>query len=267
MRIAFHVNKYNISLCFWQQFETKKVIDLTKMKNANIRQYAEQMVKGNKEKSTRDLVVKVLKVLYCLASVAAIVMCLTMMIGSYVLMLEYEGVATADGQGLYNECKQYLIMMIICVFMLVANFFLLKVKWCIPFALVGCVDCILIFTTLYGPSNINAFNTGASGSFWTMAIPSILVALLAIALGTMIFITYRMQIPKAYDKIVDALYKSHSKNGEVKLTPEAFEEIMDNYKGEEIFPTDRPLKKSQRRRKQKQEAEIAETTEVKETEE
>ena len=99
---------------------------MTKMKNANIRHYAELAVKGNKEKTTKDTVVKVLKVLYYLVAIGAILTCLTNMIGSYVLMLEYEGVNTADGQGLYNECRTYLITMIVCVFVLVANFFLLR---------------------------------------------------------------------------------------------------------------------------------------------
>ncbi len=240
---------------------------MAKMKNANIRHYAELAVKGNKEKTTKDRIVKILKVLYCLASVASILTCLTMMIGSYVLMLEYEAVNTADGQALYNECKTYLVTMIICVFALVGNFFLLRLKWCIPFALVGLFDCIIVFTTFYGVSNANEFMTGPSAKFWVMAIPAILVAVIAIALGTMIFITYRLQIPKAYDRIVDALYKSHSKNGEVKLSPEDFEKIMDNYKGEEIFPTDKPLKKSQRRRKQKQDEQMQENTEASEIQE
>ncbi len=239
---------------------------MTKMKNQNIRHYAELAVKGNKEKTTKDTVVKVLKVFYCLCAAAAIIACLTTMMGNLVWMSEYKDATTADGQALYNEHHTYFITMIIAVFTLVASYFLLKYKLCIPFILSACIDCVIIFTTFYSVSNENNFNTGASGNFWVLAIPSILVALLAIILGVMIFMTYRLQIPKAYDKIVDNLYRSHSKNGEVKLSPEDFEEIMDNYKGEEIFPTDRPLKKSQRRRKQKQDAEIS-NNEIVDTEE
>ncbi|MBO5913052.1 MAG: hypothetical protein J6Q76_06250 [Clostridia bacterium] len=232
---------------------------MTKMKNANIRHYAEQIVKGNKDKTTKDTVVKILKVLYYLVAIGAILTCLTNMIGSYVLMLEYEGVNTADGQGLYNECRTYLITMIVCVFALVANFFLLRYKLCIPFMLIGCVECVVIFTTFYSASNLNTFNTGASGAFWALAIPSMLVALVSVILGLMIFVTYRLQIPKIYDKITSELYKVHSKDGEVKLSLEDFDKIMDEYRGEELFPTDRPLKKSQRRRKEKQDLEMAQS--------
>lgn len=238
------------------------------MKNANIRHYAELMVNGNKEKTVKDTVVKVLKVLYYLVAIGAILTCLTNMMGSYVHMLEleYEGMDTADSLGLYNECRTYLITMIVCVFALVANFFLLRYKLCIPFMLVGCIECVVIFTTFYGVSNLNSFNTGASGMFWVLAIPAMLVALISVVLGVMIFVSYRMQIPKAYDKITSELYKVHSKDGEVKLSLEDFDKIMDNYKGEELFPIDRPLKKSQRRRKEKQELEMAQAK-TEETEE
>ena len=149
--------------------------------------------------------------------------------------------------------------MVIAIFALVSSYFLLKFKLSIPFTVVGCVDCVLIFTTLYSASVKNQFGTGAGTSFWIMAIPSIVVALLAIALGILIFITYRVQVPREYDRLVDAIYRAHSKNGEVKISPEEFEKILNEYKGEELFPTDRHLKKSQRRRKEKQEQELAES--------
>ena len=69
----------------------------------------------------------------------------------------------------------------------------------------------------------------------------------------MIFVTYKVKIPQAYDKIIYNLYQSHTKNGENPLNPDEFEKICDVYNGEEIFRTDIPLKKSQKRRKQKQE--------------
>ena len=261
MRIAFHVNKYNISVCFWQQFETKKVMDLTKMKNANIRKYAEKALRNNKDRTTADTVQKVLKIAYWIISAAAIMTCLTMMIGNLVMMGEYKNAETADQLALYNEHRTYLITMIIAVFALVANFFLLHFKLSIPFAIVGCVDCIIVFTTFYGVSNANEFMTGPSKNFWVMAIPSIIVAAIAIALGVMMFINYRLRLPAMYDKIVDSIYRSYSKNGEVTLSAEQFEEILNNYKGEEMFPTDRPLSKSQRRRKEKQDRQRLEAAE------
>ena len=236
-------------------------MDLTKMKNANIRKYAEKALKNNKDRTTADTVQKVLKIAYWIISAAAIMTCLTMMIGNLVMMGEYKNAETADQLALYNEHRTYLITMIIAVFALVANFFLLHFKLSIPFAIVGCVDCIIVFTTFYGVSNANEFMTGPSKNFWVMAMPSIIVAVIAIALGVMMFINYRLRLPAMYDKIVDSIYRSYSKNGEVTLSAEQFEEILDNYKGAEMIPTARPLSKSQRRRKEKQDRQMLEAAE------
>ncbi len=240
---------------------------MAKMKNSNIRKYAERAVKGNRDYGTRDIITKVLKISYWVVAAAAIMTCLTMMIGNFVWMNEYKNATTSSEQAIYDEQKMYLITMIISVFALVSSYFLLRLKWSIPFAVVGCVDCVLIFTTFYSASVKNQFGTGAGTNFWIMAVPAILAAVIAVALGVMLFITYRLQVPREYDRLVDAIYRAHSKNGEVKISPEEFEKILDEYKGEELFPTDRPLKKSQRRRKEKQEAEMSEIKDTEDTEE
>ncbi len=222
------------------------------MKNLNIRKYAEIAVRGSKP-GTSDTVTKALKIAYWLVAAAAIVTCLTMMMGNLAIMSEYKVPENADQQALYYEHRNYFIIMLISVFSIVSSFFLLRYKLCIPFALTGCVACILIFSTLYSVSNAKEFMTGPSDNFWIMAIPSILCAVLSVTLGIMIFVTYKIKIPAAYDRIIYDLYQSHTKNGENPLNPDEFEKICDAYKGEEIFRTDIPLKKSQKRRKQKQE--------------
>ena len=116
----------------------------------------------------------------------------------------------------------------------------------------GCVDCIIIFTTLYSVSVTNDIANGGMQNFWIMAVPSIICAVCAVALGVLLFVTYRLRIPKAYDKIINDLYQSHTQNGENPLSAEDFEKICDDYRGEEIFRTDIPLKKSVKRRKEKQ---------------
>ncbi len=231
---------------------------MAKMKNSNIRKFAERAIKGNKDYGLRDIIVKVLRISYWLVAAAAIMTCLTMMIGNLVWMNEYKNATTADEQAMFDEQRMYFITMVIAVFALVSSYFLLKFKWGLSFAAVGCVDCVLIFTTLYSASVKNQFGTGAGTNFWIMAVPAILTAVIAFALGVFMFITYRLQMPREYDRIVDAIYRYHSKNGEVKISPEEFEKILDEYKGEELFPTDRPLKKSQRRRKQKQDLALSE---------
>ncbi len=222
------------------------------MKNLNIRKYAEIAVRL-KEQSTVDTVRKALKIAYWLVAAAAIVTCLTMMMGNLVWMSEYKGAANASELAKYNENRIQFFTMLASVFSLVASYFLLKYKLAIPFIITGCVDCAVVFTTLYNVSVKNDIVNGGMQNFWIMAIPSILCAILSVTLGVMIFVTYKIRIPLAYDKIIYDLYQAHTKNGENPLNPDEFEKICDAYKGEEIFRTDIPLKKSQKRRKQKQE--------------
>lgn len=222
------------------------------MKNLNIKIYAKIAVRVN-ESSAADTFTKFLKIAYWLVAAATIVTCLTMMMGNLVWMSEYKDAQNADQLALYYEHRNYFIIMLISVFSIVSSFFLLRYKLCIPFAVTGCVACVLIFSTLYSVSNAKEFMTGPSENFWIMAIPSILCAVLSVTLGIVIFVTYKVKIPQAYDKIIYDLYQAHTKNGENPLNPDEFKKICDAYKGEEIFRTDIPLKKSQKRRKQKQE--------------
>ncbi len=230
------------------------VIVLSKMKNLNIRKYAEIAVRG-KEPGVSDTLTKFLKIAYWLVAAAAIVTCLTMMMGNLVWMSEYKDAVNASELAKYNENRIQFFTMLASVFCLVASYFLLKYKLAIPFIITGSVDCAIVFTTLYNVSVKNDIVNDGMQNFWIMAIPSILCAILSVTLGILIFVTYRMRIPKAYDKIIYDLYQSHTKNGENPLNPEEFEKICDAYQGEEIFRTDIPLKKSVKRRKQKQEQE------------
>ena len=225
---------------------------MSRMKNSNIKKYAELAVKGNKHRNSADWVTFALKIVYCIVAAAAIVTCLTMMIGNLVWMGEYKEAANASELAKYNENRNQFITMAAAVFCLVASYFLMHFKQAILFALTGCVDCIIIFTTLYSVSVTNDIANGGMQNFWIMAVPSIICAVCAVALGVLLFVTYRLRIPKAYDKIINDLYQSHTQNGENPLSAEEFEEICDDYRGEEIFRTDIPLKKSVKRRKEKQ---------------
>lgn len=223
------------------------------MKNKNIKMYAERAVRANGKGTVTNTVIKVLKIVYWIAAACAIMTCLMMMIGNLIWMGEYKNGTNADEVALFNENRTQFITMLAAVFALVASYFLLHFKLSIPFALVGCVDCVIIFTTLYSVSKSNDIANGGMTNFWIMAIPAIACAVFAVALGIILFITYRMKIPAAYDRIINDLYQSHTVSGEKPIGPEEFERICDEYKGEEIFRTDIPLKKSVRRRKEKQE--------------
>ena len=85
-------------------------------------------------------------------------------------------------------------------------------------------------------------------------VPSIACAVLAIALGV-ILIVDRIKVVKEYDSIVYKLYKTAEGYEESNIDTDDFETLLDNYDGKEVFRNDIPLKKSLRKRKEKQEKE------------
>ena len=118
--------------------------------------------------------------------------------------------------------------------------------------MLGCVNCFISFIVFYGPNVKNDVANGGQGLFWTtFGVPSVFLAALSLFIGTLMFID-NSKIKKVYDKYTAELYSKYSENGTKALSAENFEEIMNNYKGEEVFRTDIPLKKSLRKRKQKQ---------------
>lgn len=225
------------------------------MKNINIRKYAERAVCENGKNTKSALAIKILRVAYWLAAAGASVTVLTLIIGNLVTMSEYSTKANTSEVAKYNEQLTQFITMCVSLFALVASYFLLHFKLGIPFLLVGSVDCIIVFTTLYSVSVANDVANGGMTAFWVMAIPSVLTAVLAIALGVLLFVTYRLRIPKEYDRLIAQLYSSYTKNGEISIGAEEFEAVCNDYNGEEIFRSDIPLKKSVRRRKEKLEGE------------
>lgn len=231
------------------------MIYLSRMKNSNIKKYAERAVCENGKNTKSATAIKILKVVYWLAAAGAIVTVLTLIIGNLVTMSEYSTKANTSEVAKYNEQFTQFITMCVALFALVASYFLLHFKLGIPFLLVGSVDCIIVFTTLYSVSVTNDVANGGMTAFWIMAIPSMLTAALAVALGILLFVTYRLKIPKEYDRLIAQLYSSYTKNGEIGISAEEFEIVCNGYNGEEIFRSDIPLKKSLRLRKAKQESE------------
>lgn len=225
---------------------------MTSVKNKNIRRFAEKEYLADSQYAGFRIAVLVIKIIYWVVAAGAIISCLTMMMASLVYMSEHGNSELVGEQAIYNERLRYLIDMTVAVFSLVSCYFLLKFKLSIPLAIASSISCILFFSNFYSVSNINNFNLGASTKFWMMALPTILVALFGIALAVLLIINKR-RIAVRCDRIVHELYKAHTKNGEAAISPEEFEKVLDEYKGEEVFPTDKPLKKSQRRRKEKQE--------------
>lgn len=221
-------------------------------KNKNILFYAGEMVKENHRINCEGPIFKIIKLLYIIAALYCIMVCLAMMIGCAFTMSEYSAKETTDAVSKFNESETQFWSMVISVVSAVGCLVLLKFKASIPFAVIGCVNCFVSFALFYGASVKNDIVNGGQGIFWgTFGVPSIVLAVLSLLIGTLMFIdNYR--IKSAYNAFTAELYSKYSENGTKALSAEAFEEIMNNYKGEEVFRTDIPLKKSLRRRKEKQ---------------
>lgn len=154
-----------------------------------------------------------------------------------------------------EEFKQYLYVIAISVLIIIVCLVLTRFKklsLCIP--MLGIINCPMQFSTFYSASALN--NYGKPGKFFWgfLGAPSIIFALLAAALGIVCYLNRRALIKK-YDEISSKLYEVKSEGGRINIAPDEFEKMMDEYGGEELFRTDIPLKKSQRRRKEKQDRE------------
>ena len=226
-------------------------------KNANVLRHAERKVLGNKKIFTKNVWFKVARVLFFVVGAYCLLVSTTMILGCLFTMDEYSAKSNVTEVAKYNEASTQLWSMLLAVCSTVATFVLLKFKKIIPFGVLGFVNCLISFVVFYGASVKNDIQNGGQAIFWlTFGIPSILFAAFAIGIGVVMFME-RMRVNEAYDKYVSAIYYTYSEGGSKSLTPDEYEKIMDNYNGQELFRTDVPLKKSQKRRKQKQEEQSA----------
>lgn len=230
-------------------------------KNKNILHHAEQKVLGNKKILTQNVWFKVLRVLFYVVGAYCLLVSTTMILGCLFTMDEYSSKANVDEAALYNEARTQLWSMLLAVCSTVATFVLLRFKKIIPFTCLSAVNCLISFVVFYGASVKNDIKNGGQALFWTtFGIPSIAFAGIAISIGVVMLIE-RTLVYKAYNKFVSDIYNTYSEGGSKSLTPEEYEKIMDKYNGQELFRTDIPLKKSQKRRKQKQEQKATDKTE------
>lgn len=225
-------------------------------KNKNILSFSKVFVKSNSRLCCDGLIFKVIKAVYYIAAAYSVMMCIAMMIGCALTMSEYAAKETADAASKYNESLTQFWSMAVSVASTVLCIVLLKLKVSIPFAVAGCVNCFIVFAVFYGASVQNDIQNGGQTVFWgTFGVPSILLAALSLTVGVLMFVDNR-RINAAYEKYTSELYAAYSENGAKAISAEEFDKIMDNYKGEELFRTDIPLKKSLRKRKAKQDKQM-----------
>lgn len=198
---------------------------------------------------------KTLRVSYFIATAYSIMMCIVVLMGNLVLMSEYADKSTAARAAVYDEQRIYMITMILVVIAMIVAIVGL-IKRIIPlFLSLSFVNLIVAFTVFYGVSVKNDIQNGGQTNFWMLfGVPSIACAVLAIALGV-ILIVDRIKVVKEYDSIVSKLYKTAEGYEESNIDTDDFETLLDNYDGKEVFRNDIPLKKSLRKRKEKQEKE------------
>lgn len=221
-------------------------------KNKNILRYVEVEARKDKPFAVGSKSLLIIKVLYCVASVYAIMMSMVVMFGNMFTMMEYAGKENASEVAKYNQERMYLITLLIAIGVMIAAYVLLKLKLAIPFGAAVCVNCIIIFTVFLKPSLQNDIKNGGQMGFWgPFGIPAILCALLALFIMAMHLLDgYR--INQAYESLTAKLYNKATENGEKSIDYDDFDAYLDAYRGEEIFDESKPLKKSMKVRKQKQ---------------
>lgn len=225
-------------------------------KNKNIIKYAQKEARGNNRLAIGGNSFKWVKLAYILIAIYFLMTCITVMIGNLVLMDEYSAKSTPNMLSAYNEQLTYFYTMVITLVLIAVGFVLLKLRISILFVLINVVNCIIAFTMFYGVSVANDIKNGGMTNFWALfGIPAITCAVLSLAVGIMLFVDAR-KVTDKYNKIVSKLYTVNTDGGAKQITNEEFTEIMNNYTGEELFREDVPLKKSVRRRKEKQDREI-----------
>lgn len=226
-------------------------------KNKNILRFAEHKVIADKKNMTKTVWFKVLKVLLYIVGTYSLLVSLTMILGCLFTIDEYSTKSNPDEIAICNEAMMQLWSMVISIAATVASFVLLRLKKALPFGILGFVNCLVAFIVFHGASVKNDIRNGGQVVFWsTFGVPSIVFAIIVVAVAT-IMIIEKMRVNKAYEGYVSAIYNTYSEGGSKTLSSAEYEKIMDNYNGQELFRSDIPLKKSLKRRKQKQDAALA----------
>lgn len=227
-------------------------------KNKNILKYAEKEARKGKRLTAGSKELKIFSVFYCIFAAYQMMMCMVVMFGNLFTMMEYADKTTQSMVMAYNEERMYFITLCIAVFIIIVSFVLLKFKKYIPFATAVCVNCIVIFSVFLKASLKNDIKNGGQLGFWgPFGIPCLICAALALFIMIMNIIdTYRVNA--VYNRIVSKLYNKATSNDDNSVDYDKFDEILDAYRGEEIFDESKPLKKSQKIRKEKQDEILAE---------
>ncbi len=223
-------------------------------KNSNVLKIAQKEARLGNKFADGAIGFKLIKVFYCLIVAYSVMMSMAIMFGSMFKMMEYAAKTTENMTDAYNQERMYFIMLVIAIVVTIASAVLMKLKLAIPMGISGCVHAVIAFTVFYGPAKENNFGKTAGRGFWLpLGIPTMLCAAVVLLI-MVLYLIDKHKVNTVYDSLTSKLYQKATEGGTKNINPDEFEKILSEYSGEEIIVTDKPLKKSQKRKLQKQEA-------------
>ncbi len=223
-------------------------------KNSNILRIAQTEARLGNKFADGAVGFKFIKVIYILVVLYSVMMSMVTMFGNMFAMMAYAAKTTEDMSYVYNRERMNFIMLIIAIVTTMVSAVLMKLKLAIPMGITGCTHAIIAFTVFYGHAKQNNFGETAGNGFWLpLGIPTIFLAFFALLI-MLLYIVDKRKVNKVYDTITSKLYQKATDGGSKTVNPDEFEKILDEYNGGEIIVTDKPLKKSLKRKVQKQKA-------------
>ncbi len=228
-------------------------------KNKNILKYAEIEARKGKKITVVSNEFKIFKVLFCISAAYEILMSLAIMFGNMFTMMEYADKSTQSMIMAYNQERMHLITLAFATCLIIASFVFLKLKKVIPFIISVSVNCLVIFSVFLKASLENDIKNGGQMGFWgPLGIPCVICFALSLFITVMhLFDAHNINVN--YNFITSQLYEKTAKNDN-GFDIDSFDEVLNAYRGEEIFDETKPLKKSQKLRKKKQDETLAEQT-------
>ena len=226
-------------------------------KNSNLLKFAQKEARLGKKFADGSIGFKFIKFFYCLAVVYTVMMSMAIMFGNYFKMTEYAAKINENMTEAYNQERMYFITLVITIIITISSAIFMKLKLAIPMGIAGCVHVVVAFTVFYGPNKQVNYGQVSFRQFWMpLGIPTIVCAVVAL-LMMVLYLVDKHKVNVAYEELKAKLYRRAAENDK-NINPEEFEKILNEYRGEEIN-FDKPLKKSQKKKLQKQGAEMEAT--------
>lgn len=197
-------------------------------------------------------VFKGIKITYIVFFIYNLLMIMANAFGSFAYMDEYRFQENADQIKLYSENTSLFYLMLISIALNICVIELFKLQKKFAFLLIGLAVNVIDFVTLLGRilKRYNELLIDSTIDFWwKFGIALIILTVLNVIIFAYWFARDR-RVKQEYDSLTDSIYKKATSDGNVSLTDDEFEELLNNYGGGKIV-TDGPMKRSVKRRIEK----------------